>query len=271
MGSKHLSIHFFYVENESILIQTPNGKNILYDCGIESAAQEIHARLVILGVQKLDVMIASHAHQDHAAGFYKFDQITNRSITMGDLYDNGENAIDDDWFLNYRSFRDNLPDGGNYHKVIGKMKLSLDPDVEIFLYVDCNWPGNTEAYRKYRSVWMTIKYNDATVLVEGDSRSGYESIMLKDFATIGKAHLLKLSEHGSKDSTKEDLLDRVNPVFVAICNKHHEKLPNEEVLKRLGNRKKLNTKKEKSDIQVSTDGKIKNGKVSYKVTYMKPE
>ena len=128
LESKHLSIHFFYVENESILIQTPNGKKILYDCGIESAAEEIHARLVTLGVQKIDVMIASHAHQDHAAGFYKLDKITNRAVTMGDLYDNGEDAINDTWFSKYRTFRDNLPDGGNYHKVAGRMKLSLDPD-----------------------------------------------------------------------------------------------------------------------------------------------
>jgi competence protein ComEC len=271
LKSKHLSLYFFYVKNESILIQTPKGKNILYDCGDESAAEEIHNELVHLGVNKLDAMIASHTHRDHVGGFYIFANLTNRQVKMGDLYDNGETSTDK-WFTDkYKDFKNNLPNGGKYYSMKdfnGDGKLNLDNDIDINLYVDYDWSVESEQSKKYRSVWMKISYDHASILLAGDSKSAYEKRMVNRFP-IGNPHILKLSEHGSKESTTENFLQRVRPIFAIACNKHHHDLPHPDVIKRLNREhvKLFSTTNNHNDIEVLTDGTVKNGMVGYRFTY----
>jgi len=266
---KHLSIYFFHVENESILVQTPNGKNILYDVGTKSAAEDVHDRLDSLGVKKIHVMIASHAHSDHAGGISTLSKLRNPKIRLDKLYDSGEKNFKEVWFKDYVKFRKKLRK--RYHAMKHEKKdIRIDKDVKISLYTDYNWKVKSASSRKYRSVWMTIKYKNATILFEGDSRSAYEKKMLTDFPSIGPSHLLKLSEHGSKDSTKLILIQRVQPVFATACNKHHANLPSKEVKKRLGKRPIFSTNLKNSDIIVSTDGRLQRGnRVNYQVKFEK--
>ena len=101
-------MYFFHVENESILVQTPNGKNILYDVGTKSAAEAVHDRLDSLCVKKIHVMIASHAHSDHAGGFSRLAKLRNPKIRLGKLYDSGEKNFKEVWFKDYVKFRKKL-------------------------------------------------------------------------------------------------------------------------------------------------------------------
>lgn len=74
------------------------------------------------------------------------------------------------------------------------------------LYVNYNWIVKSESSRKYRSVWMKIKYKNATILFSGDSKSKCEKLMIQDFPSIGTAHVVKLSEHRNKEVTKEKFI-----------------------------------------------------------------
>lgn len=270
VSRKNISVYLFHVENESILVKLPTGKHILYDCGKdEEAAKEIYSNLRRHRIKKIDVMIASHPHFDHAGGFMEFANIPKRKIKMGDLYDNGDNDIDDCWFVDYKNFRDNLPDGGEHHSVNGETKLNLGKGVEITLYVNHNWNVKSESSRKYRSVWMKINYKNATILFSGDSKSKYEKLMIKDFPSIGTAHVVKLSEHGSKEATKEKFIQTIQPIFAVACNKHHDGLPDPLVRQRLGTRKIFSTNVTEGKITVRTDGKLRDNKVSYKIKLQK--
>jgi len=188
---------------------------------------------------------------------------------MGDLYDNGDDLIDDCWFIDYRHFRDNLPDGGKYHSVNGETKIDVGKGVEVTLYVNHNWNVKSESSRKYRSVWMKINYKNATILFSGDSKSKYEKLMIKDFPSIETAHVIKLSEHGSKEATKEKFIQTVQPIFAVACNKHHDGLPDPLVKLRLGTRKIFSTNETGGKITVRTDGKLRNNKVSYQIKLQK--
>lgn len=80
-NSKQLKIHLFHVKNESILIQTPRGKNILFDCGSKTAGFDVFEKIKNLKIKKIHVMIASHPHKDHAAGFAVFSKM-KKSVLM---------------------------------------------------------------------------------------------------------------------------------------------------------------------------------------------
>jgi len=267
VAEDHLSIYFFYVSNESVLITLPNSKHILYDCGDVSAAADLHEKMVDLGVTALDVMVASHTHKDHVAGFYEFASIPDRQVKMGDLYDNGEESSDK-WFVKYKEFRNNLPDGGTYHSMRssqGNTQLSLDDTVFINLYVSYDWIVTSESSRKYRSLWMKIKYKNSTILLAGDSKKAYEKIMVNNFP-IGESQILKLSEHGSRESTTKSFLERTKPLFAVACNKDHPNLPHPEVIERLQNNhvKLYSTIERENDIEIHTDGTLNNGLLAYK-------
>ncbi|HXV45273.1 MAG TPA: MBL fold metallo-hydrolase [Nitrososphaera sp.] len=244
LNSNQLKMRLFFVANESILIRTPGGTNILYDCGSSKKyTKYIYDYLKDNGITKIDFMIASHTHSDHVNGFYwlwKQAEADNK-VELAYLYDNGVDG-DDTWFTKrYKPFRDRFRNHQKYQKVEGWRKLELDEgsNLRIYLYANQRWPPKDEEEEivsdhghhgenmEYRSVWMKIRYKGATMLLEGDSLADYEEQMLGRFKSIKKAHVLKLSEHGSNSGTGENLLVRVRPAFVVNCNRDYAHLPSQ--------------------------------------------
>ncbi len=64
-----LSVHFIDVgQADSILIQTPAGKNILVDGGNNADGGLVVDYLRAHGVSNLAAVVATHPHEDHAGG-----------------------------------------------------------------------------------------------------------------------------------------------------------------------------------------------------------
>lgn len=62
-----LELHFIDVgQGDAVLIPSPSGQNVLYDGGRDSG--DTLAYLHSVGVQSLDLVIASHADADHIGG-----------------------------------------------------------------------------------------------------------------------------------------------------------------------------------------------------------
>lgn len=63
---KTLTVSFIDVgQGDSILIQTPQGKNILIDSGPNTAESAVLGYLESKGIKKLDAIVATHPHEDH--------------------------------------------------------------------------------------------------------------------------------------------------------------------------------------------------------------
>lgn len=61
----NLKVHFIDVgQADSILVQSPNGKNLLIDAG-ETKDNAVMNYLQGLGINRLDSVIATHPHADH--------------------------------------------------------------------------------------------------------------------------------------------------------------------------------------------------------------
>jgi beta-lactamase superfamily II metal-dependent hydrolase len=69
-----LTIRYFYLpgdvaEGDSILIQTPDGKNMLIDAGSPEVGPKIVEYLDKLGVDEIHIALNTHPHSDHIGGF----------------------------------------------------------------------------------------------------------------------------------------------------------------------------------------------------------
>jgi len=72
---KTLTVSFVDVgQGDSILIQAPNGKNILVDSGPNTAESAVLNYLKSKRITKLDVIVATHPHEDHIGNMDKIIQ-----------------------------------------------------------------------------------------------------------------------------------------------------------------------------------------------------
>lgn len=77
-GARELTVHFLDVgQGDSILVQTPGGQNMLIDTGgwrgeflsgAGAGEQVVAPYLRRVGVRRLDVLVLTHPHEDHAGG-----------------------------------------------------------------------------------------------------------------------------------------------------------------------------------------------------------
>lgn len=56
-------------QGNSVLIELPNGKTLLYDAGPTDAGDTVVSYLKTQGITSLDAIVASHADEDHTGGF----------------------------------------------------------------------------------------------------------------------------------------------------------------------------------------------------------
>lgn len=61
-------------QGDSELICLPTGETILIDAGLKSGSDRLTAYLKELGVDKIDILIATHPHTDHIGGMVKVIQ-----------------------------------------------------------------------------------------------------------------------------------------------------------------------------------------------------
>src|SRR5699024_8777060 len=67
--SPNMQVHFIDVgQGDSILIQSPSGKNMLIDAGTKSNVPKVVSFLKSKGVSTLDYVVATHPHADHIGG-----------------------------------------------------------------------------------------------------------------------------------------------------------------------------------------------------------
>ena len=82
-SSDQAQIYYLDVgQGDSELICLPTGETILIDAGLKSGGDRLTAYLKELGVDKIDILIATHPHADHIGGMEKVIQ----NFEIGEIY-----------------------------------------------------------------------------------------------------------------------------------------------------------------------------------------
>ncbi len=213
-GGKTLDVWFIDVgQGDSILLRSPNGKWMLVDAGPRDSFAAIDGLLKSLSVRTLDIVVATHVHEDHIGGMAALAG----KYKIGKFYTSSDTAETNA----YADMLAALKKAGVKPEIVyatATSMLPFDADVEVRLLspFDAKYDESND-----KSVVLRIAYGATSVLLAGDAEAIAERLMLKALPNVlFDSDVLKLGHHGSYSSTTEKFLLAVSPSFaVASCAK----------------------------------------------------
>lgn len=217
---------FFNVKQGDMAYIKQKGVNILVDCGSET---ENLASNVFLNfckkenIQKLDLIILSHFHQDHINGIYDIaEEVEISKVVFALPREKNEEYIKLKEFLTKKDIPFEIVEKGD--------KISIK-DIQIFILSPGNKKIKDDDIENANSLVCKIELGDVSCLFTGDSTKNTEQYILKQNENLS-ADILKVGHHGSKTSTSDIFINNVSPEIAVISS--YKKVyghPNEETLK----------------------------------------
>lgn len=201
-ASTNVTIKFIDVgQGEAILIALPE-KTMLIDAGPTGSAPKIAQVLQELGRDKIDYLVATHPDEDHIGGMA--DVIS--SIQIGTIY--APNKTNNT--ATYRKFLTAIQNN-NLQITLAEAGTIIDETDAYKLEIlwpnkDANFP-DTNDY----SIIIKLTVGTKTFLFTGDAPT---SAILD--ANPGHIDVLKLSHHGSRTGTTEQLVRRLSPTYAVL-------------------------------------------------------
>jgi competence protein ComEC len=214
---KSLEVVFIDVgQGDSELIRTASGKTVLIDGGGYNSTTNPDSNigdttiipfLLDYGVSKLDIVIATHGHEDHIQGLRPVLQSFNVGrLVLPDWPDETEfNSLLD--ITKARRIPLSKCEAGDNIKLDDKTSLKVLYPVK----------GTEEVISDLNEHSLVAKliYKKISVLFTGDLDESVENVLIKGKADI-KADVLKVPHHGSVYSTHQSFLDVVRPSAAVI-------------------------------------------------------
>lgn len=200
-----LAVHFIDVgQGDSALIEMPNGNTMLIDGGSRSEGNTVAEYLNRLDISTINVMVATHPHEDHIGGLY--DVLSNFEVQQ--IYDPGVAHTSQ----TYENFLLKI-DAKNIDYTIGRagQSIDLDPNVDIEI-ISPSLIDEDELNDD--SIVIKMTYNDVSFLFTGDAESPIENAMVQNYNV--DTTILKVGHHGSSSSTCQTFLNEVSPEVAVI-------------------------------------------------------
>jgi beta-lactamase superfamily II metal-dependent hydrolase len=259
-----LQIYFVDVEGgQATLFVTPDRHALLVDTGWPGNngrdADRILAATKLAGINRIDYVLLTHYHDDHAGGV---PQLVDR-IPVGTFLDHGENIDTKPGGQTIKVWDayQNVLATGKYKRIsakpgdvfpIGSMKatiISSDGNV-----IDRNLPGGGEKNphcdvtenkpndrsENSHSLGVLINFGKLKILDLGDLTWEKERMFMCPVNRIGTVDLLVVSHHGFRPSSSHALIDGIQP-RVAIMDNAATKGGNIPVLDTIRQSPKLET------------------------------
>lgn len=234
ISTKEISINFLELGNyhtgDSTFIKAGD-IDILIDAGsIQSSAKVIKEFVNQHCIDgKLEYVIATHAHQDHIAGFVGTKTYPGifDSYKIGTLIDfTNTNKSTGALYLNYKSLLESKVESGDieHHWTAaecvkeenGASKVYEISDGITMTILDQRFYYETTSDENNYSVCALFTQGDNNYLFTGDlEKDGEASLVANN--TLPEVQLFKGGHHGSKTSNTDTLLSVIKPEVVCIC------------------------------------------------------
>ncbi|MGI6502698.1 MAG: MBL fold metallo-hydrolase [Candidatus Methanoculleus thermohydrogenotrophicum] len=219
-----LVVHFIDVgQGDSILVEFRD-KTMLIDAGERQMGKRVVEYLQAQEIERLDVVVATHAHSDHIGGLRDVISV----FPVGRFVDAGQphpTATYENLLAQVEELE--IP----YTAAVRGQTIVLDPDLEILVENPGPQPlGDINE----DSVVLKMTYGGVSYLLMGDAGRSAEESMAEAGLDLN-ADVLKVGHHASRHASSAEFLDAVSPaisvIFVGEGNDYGH--PHEEALERL--------------------------------------
>jgi len=249
-------------QGDSTLIVTPENRVLLIDAGGRSAGQTVVNFLRGLNISRIDVLVATHPHEDHIGGM----EHVISEFEIGDVY---MPKIPEEQLPTSKTFESFLTALENK-----KLKLKTGKSGVTALKENCR-DSSTVTVRflapaanakqkdlnNYSIVTLITRRTahgrgEQSMLIMGDVGTGVEKEILKQNPDL-KAAVLRAGHHGSKNSTSKALLEAVEPLYAIMsCGADNDYgHPHEDTLAALSKRDiKIYRTDESGTVVIHLDG-----------------
>lgn len=200
--SSTFSIHFIDVGQADAALVECDGHYMLIDGGNKGDSNTIYSVLKKAEVEKLDIVVASHEHEDHVGGLPGAFNYTTADLTLCPVTSGGSKAFED-----FKKYADKNGNGITVPSVGDEYSLG-SATIEI-LGVNSTYDKNNS------SIVLMINYGDTSFLFTGDAERDAEQVILNSGTDLS-ATVLKVGHHGSDTSTTYPFLREIMPKYAVI-------------------------------------------------------
>lgn len=249
VSNHNLRFHFIDVgQGDSSLIITPKGNTILIDAGDEAHAKKVVSYIREQGIEKLDLVIATHPDADHIGGMDKV--IKNFDIDVFAMPD--VSAKTNQYKQIQRELKTKKMKATRLYQG-DEVQIDDDIDFEILSPVKGKKYDDTNEY----SIVAKIVYKDTSFILMGDATMENEVDIINNVPDID-IDVLKLGHHGSSTSSSDYFITKTSPnIAIISCGKNNKYgHPHQEVMRVLKKHGVTPYRTdEMGDIVITSDGK----------------
>lgn len=222
-----LTVRFVDVgQGDCEIIQFPDGRNILIDAGKNDMEDELIGFIEECGIEKFDIVIATHPHEDHIGGLDKvIDNFEIGCIYMPDAVSTSKT---------FESVLDSI-ENKNVNVIQAKAGITvLDEEYISMKFVAPNSDEYDET-NDYSAV-VHFTYGNRSFLFTGDAEKLSEKEILANGFDIS-SDVIKVGHHGSSTSSSKSFLKAVNPKYaiIEVGEDNSYGHPHKEILEALKN------------------------------------
>ena len=199
-------------KGESILVIYPNGKTILIDGGMPNAYTNLESTLKQYHISEIDVMLGTHADQDHIAGLTKV--LDDADFTVNQVLISHIPSDTD----TYQNFLAEISDNGLQPQAVSDgHTIVLDGSVtsKIISPPTSGIPEANHATLSNSNALITlVEYGDVSFLFTSDASLTTEEYIVQSNPV--DIDIMNSPHHGSKYSSTDAFLDVLTPKMIVF-------------------------------------------------------